>query len=234
MADKIASHMYISSDDRAALLGLPNIIRPFEPGSYLVREGDISESCNVLVSGFVIRHKISCEGLRQIVSVHIPGDMLDLQRIHLGIADHNVQTLTQCQVAKIPHAALRALASDRSNVGNALFASALVEASIYREWMLNIGRRDARSRIAHLLCEFAIRLDRHDLAPGQAYDLPMTQEQIGDAVGLTAVHVNRTLKSLVEDGFITLNKRGLSFPDWSRLKELADFNSRYLHLKQME
>lgn len=232
MAHKLASHANISIDEHASLLSLPHILRSFEPGSYLVREGDVSDHCSVLVSGFAMRHKISREGLRQIVSIHIPGELLDLQRIHLGTADHNVQTLTLCQVAKIPHFAIQALALDRLNVGNALFASTLVEASIYREWMLNIGRRNARTRIAHLLCEFAIRLDRHDLAPGQAYELPMTREQIGDAVGLTAVHVSRTLKSLTDDGLINQNKRGLSFPDWSKLKEEAGFNARYLHLPE--
>jgi CRP-like cAMP-binding protein len=108
----------------------------------------------------------------------------------------------------------------------------MVEASIYREWLLNNGRRDARARIAHLLCELVVRSDALGINLGGNYNLPMTQEQIGDAVGLTAVHVNRTLKSLSNDGLITLTGRGISFPDWDRLKDEAGFNSRYLHMSQ--
>jgi len=142
-----------------------------------------------------------------------------------------VQTLTHADVATIPRTALRELARSRSAIGNAIFVSTLVEGSISREWTLNIGRRDARSRLAHFLCEFAIRLDVVGLTPGQGYELPMSQEQLGDALGLTAVHVNRTIKSLEADGLITRNRRRISFPRWDALRELADFSSRYLHLE---
>jgi CRP-like cAMP-binding protein len=97
--------------------------------------------------------------------------------------------------------------------------------------VLNIGRRDARSRLAHLLCEFAVRLEALGLAPDRGYELPMTQEQLADATGLTSVHVNRVLKSLESEGLITRNRRNISFPDWQRLREVGDFNSRYLHLE---
>jgi CRP-like cAMP-binding protein len=107
----------------------------------------------------------------------------------------------------------------------------LVEASIFREWVLNVGRRDSRARIAHLLCELAVRLNEEGLAKDYGYDLPMTQEQIADAVGLTPVHVNRTLKALEEDGLVIRTKRNISFPEWQRLRSVGDFNQRYLHLE---
>lgn len=234
MVDKLATQARLSDDDRAALLDLPHVLRSFDSGSALVREGDVPGGCGVLVAGFAYRHKISSEGRRQIVSIHIPGDILDLQHLYLDVADHNVQTLTECKIATIQCDALRALAHDRPSINHAFFVNVLVESSIYREWLLNIGRRDARARTAHFLCEFATRLDTQGMYPGQPYELPMTQEQLGDALGLTAVHVNRVLKSLTSDGLIVRIRRGISFPSWSLLKQESDFNGRYLHLRGKE
>ena len=145
-----------------------------------------------------------------------------------------MQTLTRCEVVTISHEALHGLAAKRPSVANALFVATIVELSMAREWMLNIGRRNARTRIAHLLCEFAFRLDKHGLPPGQAYELPMTQEQLADALGLTAVHINRTLKGLVKDGVIVLSKRGVIIPDWEVLVAEAGFKSQYLHMKRLD
>ena len=232
MVRKLEIHTPLQQDDRDALLALPHTLKTYDPSAYLVREGDAPEQCAVLLSGFAFRQKLTGAGMRQIVSMHIPGDALDFQHLFLDVADHNVQTLTRADVATIPRKALRDLARSRSAVGNAIFVSTLVEGSISREWVLNIGRRDARSRLAHFLCEFAMRLDVLELSAGQPYELPMSQEQLGDALGLTAVHVNRTIKSLEADGLIGRNRRRISFPQWDALRELADFSSRYLHLAQ--
>lgn len=234
MLEQLTLHTTIPFEDRTAFLELPYASRTLETGSYLVREGGNPDLCGMLVSGLVCRHKTNREGLRQIVSILVPGDLFDLQQLYLETADHNVQTLTRSTFVTIPRTALRQLAADRLSVAHAIFTTVLVELSIAREWMLNIGRRDARTRIAHLLCELAIRLDRPGLPPGQAYELPMTQEQLGDALGLTAVHINRTLKGLVRDGLIGNSKRGISIPDWESLIRVADFNSRYLHLSDRD
>jgi CRP-like cAMP-binding protein len=116
-------------------------------------------------------------------------------------------------------------------VGHAILVKILVEASIFREWVLNVGRRDSMTRVAHLLCELGVRLDAEGLAENYGYDLPMTQEQLADAVGLTPVHINRTLKALEAEGLIVRSKRSVSFPDWKRLRLVGDFNQRYLHLE---
>jgi CRP-like cAMP-binding protein len=230
MVRKLATHAELGATDRAAILGLPFTLRTLEPASYLVREGDIPNVCAVLVSGYAYRQKLTGEGARQIVSLHIPGDALDLQHLFLDVADHNVQTLTRAEVAMISRTELRALAQARPVIGHAIAVNILVEASVFREWVLNIGRREAPARVAHLLCEFAIRLDVQGLANGEGYELPMTQEQLGDAVGLTAVHVNRTLRNLELRGLITRSRRHVSFPQWQSMRDFADFSSRYLHL----
>jgi CRP-like cAMP-binding protein len=107
----------------------------------------------------------------------------------------------------------------------------LVDGSVFREWIANVGRRDARTRLAHLLCEFALRLEAAGLGEHSKWELPMTQEQLADATGLTPVHVNRTLKTLDADGLIVRNKRAVSVSDWKRLAAAGDFQSGYLHMR---
>lgn len=223
----------MSDDDRAAVLSLPYKLRWLEPQSYTLREGDKPDRCAVLVSGYAFRHKLTGDGNRQILSLHIPGDALDFQNMFLSESDHNVQMLTRGQVAEVPRPALEEIVLNRPAVGRAVLIHTLVEASIFREWVVNVGRRDARSRIAHLLCEFAYRISTQGLGPKSVYELPITQEQLADATGLTAVHVNRVLKGLQADGLIDRNRRIVSFPDWLRLRDVADFNPRYLHAPEL-
>jgi CRP-like cAMP-binding protein len=130
----------------------------------------------------------------------------------------------------IPVENLREIAFRYPTVGMAMWYETLVEGSIFREWVLNLGRRDARTRIAHLLCEFGLRLQVAELGRQSVYELPITQEQLADAVALTPVHVNRTLKKLQEDGLISRTKRVISIVDWKELVKEGDFQPRYLHL----
>lgn len=227
---KLTTHVSLTEADRAVILDLPYERRPFPPSSYLVREGDMPKFCAVLINGFAYRQKLTSEGARQIVSIHIPGEPLDFQNLFLEIADHDVLTLTRADVAIVPRNAIRKLARERPGIAHAVLISTLVDASIFREWVLNVGRRDAVTSVAHLLCEFALRLDAQGLANDYGYILPMTQEQIGDCVGLTAVHVNRTLRLLEEAGLIERDGRKILFPRWRELQNVADFNERYLHL----
>ena len=219
---------------REAILALPYTIRRLEPNRYIVREGDRSDSCALLVSGFAYRHKIVGDGSRQVVGLQVPGDLLDLNNALLTVADHNVQALGEAAIALIPKNAILAVAAEHPEAGRALWLETLVEASIAREWVANVGRRDSHSRMAHLLCEFALRQEAAGLGERGRYDLPLTQEQLADALGLTSVHVNRTLKSLESDGLIERFKRSVTIADWDRLRAAGDFNPLYLHLKVEE
>ena len=219
-------------EDQQAILNLPYTLKTLEASTYTVREAEPAERCGVLVSGFAFRQKLTGEGARQILALHIAGDALDFQHLFLDVADHSVQMLTRGEVAFIPRAPLQELVRARPAIGHAVLVKIMVEASIFREWVLNVGRRDARARTVHLLCELAVRLDREGLADQYGYELPMTQEQLGDALGLTSVHVNRTLRSLEADGMLKRSKRSISFPDWNKMRAAGDFNQRYLHLEQ--
>ncbi len=229
---KLLLHVQLDEQDRNAILGLPHVLRRLEGGQYIVREGDKPTHCCLVVSGFVVRHKIVEGGGRQITNVHLSGDMADLQNSLLSVADHNVQALGPAEAAFIPKEALVEIAFQRPALGKALWLETLVEASIAREWIANVGRRDARSRVAHLLCEFAYRLNAVGLGEECNYQLPMTQEQLADTVGLTPVHVNRTLKALDAEGLTTRSQRSVKINDWQRMAKVADFRSTYLHLPQ--
>jgi CRP-like cAMP-binding protein len=220
--------------ERKALLGLPHSIRELASNQVVVWDGDRPQHTCLLVSGFAIRHKIAGNGGRQIMSIHMKGDLIDLQNSLLGSADHNVQMITAGTVALIPVQAVREIALKFSAIGMAMWYETLVEASIFREWILNIGRRDAFTAIAHLLCEFALRMEVAELGESANYELPFTQEQLADAVSLTSVHVNRTLMRLEQEGHIRRSKRKIQIDDWQTLAKVADFEPRYLHLRRVD
>jgi CRP-like cAMP-binding protein len=215
--------------DKDLLHALPFTIREAAAGQYLVREGAPTSECCVLVSGYACRHKVAADGGRQIVSFHLAGDVLDLQHLLLAVADHNVQTITDATIAWIPKVALKRAAAESVRIAEAMWRDTLIDASVFREWVLNVGRRDARSRIAHMLCEFAARRSASGLGSPEEFELPMTQEQIADATGLTAVHVNRMLRALEEDGAITRERRRIRIIDWPLMRRIAQFEPDYLH-----
>jgi CRP-like cAMP-binding protein len=214
---------------RQALLTLPHTTRKLAPAAHIVRDGDRPDHIALLLTGFAHRYKITGEGGRQIISIHMASEFVDLQNGLLTIADHSVQTLTETEVAFIPRRAVEDLMLGHPAISRALWIDTLIDASIFREWVVNVGRRDSRARVAHLLCEFSLRMEAAGLASNHHYELPMTQEQLADAVGLTSVHVNRVLKQLGEEGLISRDKRRIVIEDWPGLRATGDFNERYLH-----
>jgi len=230
MLHKLQHWRLLDSQDQEAVLALPYRLIKFRPQEYIVREGDKPQNCCLILAGFAFRHKVAGNGGRQVFSIHMKGDMADLQNSLLGTADHNLQALTHVETALIPVEAVEKIAFERPAVGMAMWYETLVEASIFREWTLNVGRRNARTRAAHMLCEFALRLELAGLGARDDYELPMTQEQLADALGLTSVHVNRTLMALREDGLIARQHRSVRIADWAGLAAVGDFDSAYLHL----
>lgn len=229
LADKLGRLTDLSPEDRAALLSLPVTTEIVRSGHYLVREGQTPSSCCLLVEGFACRNKLNADGGRQIVSFHMRGDILDLQHLLLDAADHNVQTISESTVAWIPMSQLKQLTFERPAIAKAFWRDTLIDASIFREWVLNVGRRDAKTRVAHMLCEFAARCTAAGLGSPERFELPMTQEEIADATGLTSVHVNRMLRILDEEKVIDRAGRVIRISDWNHMLHIADFDPAYLH-----
>ena len=229
MVRKLERLTALDDADRAALRALPFKSEKLRRSHHLVQEGNEITECCILVRGYAMRHKIDGNGGRQIVSFHVAGDLLDLQHLLFSRADHNIETITEAEVGWVPAGDLRQLAKDRPSIGEAFWRDTLIGGAIFREWVQNVGRREARPRIAHMLCEFATRCEAAGLGRREQTEMPMTQEQIGDATGLTAVHVNRTLKALRMEGLLRRHGRKIAVQDWDRLRSVADFDPAYLH-----
>lgn len=230
LVTKLTSLNPLTAQEIAAVEALPLRFQSMRARTAIVTEGQTISECCLLTEGFACRHKLSRDGGRQIVSFHMPGDILDIQHLLFDRADHNVQTITDARLAFVPVAAMRALGDAWPEIARALWRDCLVDASIFREWVLNVGRRSAKTRIAHMLCEFAARAEAAGIGSPAHFSLPMTQEDIADATGLTAVHVNRMLRELSEDGVIARDGRQIRIADWPRMQRIADFSPAYLHL----
>lgn len=230
MVKKLSLWTSLDRAEEQALLSLPHKVEEVLPNRYLAREGELVTHSCLLISGFAFRQKVLVDGSRSISAIHMQGDIVDLQNSLLGFADHSVQTLSRATVAFIPRHEIQRLAVAFPNVGMAMWYDTLVDGSIFREWIANIARRDAAARLAHLLCEFGIKLEAIGLGDRNSYELPMTQEQLADATGLTTVHVNRTLSQLESEGLIARTKRYVAVANWQRLEDVAGFTKEYLHL----
>lgn len=227
---KLETIVDLSAEEKEAVLGLPFTVKTVGEDQDLVRDGDRPNECCVLIEGFACRYKLLPDGKRQIMSFHIPGDIPDLQSLHLKVMDHSLGTLVRSKVAFIHHDVIRDLTRSYPRIAEALWRDTLIDAAVFREWMIGMGRRSAYTRIAHLLCELLVRLRAVGLANGHDIEMPITQAELGDSLGLSTVHVNRVLQELRGNGLITLRGRFLSVQDWPGLKEAGEFDPTYLHL----
>jgi CRP-like cAMP-binding protein len=228
---KLESITTLSEAEKQAVLGLPTTMRQFRADEEVVREGDRPWQCCLLVEGFLCRYKLLPDGARQIQSFHVPGDIPDLQSLHLGVMDHGLATIAASTVALIPHDAVRDLTHAHPPIADKLWRDTLVDAAIFREWIVNVGRRNAYQRIAHLLCEIFLKLRAVGLTDGESFGFPITQAEIADATGLSTVHVNRSIMQLRGDGLIRLERGHCTISNLGRLKEVAMFDPAYLYLQ---
>lgn len=228
---KLESVFSLSDDERRALENLPMQVTLLKADQDIVREGDRPSRSCVILSGIACTYKVTGDGKRQIVSFNLPGDLPDLQSLHLKVLDNSTGTISPYRVGFIPHGALRDICERYPRITAAFWRETLIDAAIFREWVMNVGRREAYSRMAHVLCELLVRLRAVGLAEDHACYLPITQSELADALGITAVHANRVLKELRTDGLIELQGSRLNIPDWEKLQQAGDFDPAYLHLE---
>ncbi|AMJ62768.1 Crp/Fnr family transcriptional regulator [Bosea sp. PAMC 26642] len=229
---KMESISDLSAQDKESLLALPVTIRHYDGNTDIISEGNRTRHCCLVLDGLLCRYKTVENGNRQILSLHVPGDIPDLHSLHIEVMDHSLGTLSPSRVGFIPHEAVLQLTRSSYRIAEAFWREALIDAAVFREWMVGIGRRPAQSRLAHLLCEFATKTRVVGLSDGLVFELPMTQTEIGDALGLSTVHTNKTLKALRKSGLIEIRARRMKVLDWNSLCELGEFDPTYLHLRK--
>jgi CRP-like cAMP-binding protein len=231
LLSKVEQSLALSIEERQSLADLPLQVKTLRADQDVAREGDRPSRCFMLAEGFASSCKASRTGRRQIIGVHVPGDIPDLQGLHLEIMDNSVVTVTPCLVGFIYHDDLRSLCDRHPRLAAAFWRMTLTDAALYREWMVSLGQRSAHARLAHLLCELFTRLEVVGLARDRAYHLPLTQVDLGDMLGLSTVHVNRVMRELRAAGMIALEKRRLTVLDWPGLARAGEFDPAYLHME---
>jgi CRP-like cAMP-binding protein len=227
---RLRQHSYLTEEEAEAILGLP-----FHPchvaanQDFVQHQERVTHSCFVL-EGMVGTFGENKRGDRQITSFFVTGDMVDLHTVVVPEAPAAVQALVTSTILKVPHSALRELAGQHPGVAEAFWRQCVVDAAILSEWVVNVGRRDARSRMAHLFCELACRSGRQAEDDQFEFNFPISQSQLADMVGLTPVHVNRTLKGLREDRIVGVVNRLVRISNWDRLAQIGEFDPAYLRL----
>ncbi|WP_294395552.1 Crp/Fnr family transcriptional regulator [uncultured Sphingomonas sp.] len=220
----------LSTHELDLLNRLPVTLRRLRPRQHWMHVGDQTQKCAYLLAGVISESRITAAGTRQIVGLRLAREFVGLSGIFLDEADRDTQALTDCVMVEVGVAALRHLL-DHGAIRNALIGDALVGESIAQEWMINIGRRSARVRVAHLLCELVVRMELADIEAARSYVVPLKQHQIADATGLHRVAVNRALRELAAENILSITGGRVTIRDMRQLEEVADFSARYLHLR---
>ena len=224
----------LTAGDRAKLIELAGACRPVEARVTLVREGDAPRHVLVVLDGVACRCKLLADGSRQILAYLLPGDICSGGLGILREMDHSVATISLCSIVEMPREVMDNLAERHPRIIRALAWAALADESTLREWLVGMGRRNAVDQMAHLFCELLVRLRVIGRTSGDSYDLPLTQEELADTLGLSAVHVNRSLQVLREARLIRLKGGRLTILDIEGLKARAGFNPGYLHLRPVQ
>jgi CRP-like cAMP-binding protein len=220
----------VTDEDIKAIEALPISVREYPAERAVVSDGQKATECCLIIKGFCTRSKTTAEGRRQILSIHIPGEIPDLMSLHLHVMDHDLSTLTPCTLGFINHETLRLLHRRQPNLADMFWRDTLIDAAMFREWIVNVGQRPAPARLAHVTVELRERLKVIGRIEGNSFEMPLTQEQIGEALGITAVHANRVIKQLRQDGIVAFHRGRVEVIDEDKLLELAGFDGRYLHL----
>ncbi len=228
---KLEKYDRLSDDEKRALDNAIARIRVVEADEDILREGDRPAESSLLLDGFAARYKIVSNGRRQISAIHVAGDFIDLHSFLLKTMDHGVLALTNCRIALVPHATLEKITDEYPHLTRLLWLSTLIDGAIHREWLTAMGRLSATAHMAHLICELYLRLKTIGRAEGDTIQLPVTQAELGDTLGLSTVHVNRVLQELRKEGLIRFQGDALTILDWVQLKKVGEFTSTYLSLQ---
>lgn len=229
---KLENLTHLSEEERARCDEICVNVRRVPRKRDIIAEGTAPTHVHLVLDGWAARYKVLPDGSRQITAFLIPGDFCDLHVTVLSAMDHGIVALTDCEVAFIPDEAIEAVTKTTPSLTRALWWTTLVDEAVLREWIVNNGRRDSYTAVAHILCEMHLRMKMVGLADGDQIVMPLTQEELGDATGMTPVHMNRTLQRLREEGLIRLEQRMLTVPNVEALRKAGGFDASYLHIRR--
>lgn len=229
---KLRARDDISADEEQAIRGLVSQVIEIPEDRTFIRHGEELHQSTLLLDGWMARAKDLPSGQRQIAELHVAGDFADLHGFTLKHLDHDLISISRCRLALVPHDRLVELTGRFPHLTRTYWFTTNLDAAIHREWTLSLGRRSALSRMAHLFCELNIRLALTGRAANDSYDFPLTQVELGECLGLTAVHVNRTLQELRRMGLVELQNRRVSILDIKGLKGIAEFDPAYLYVEK--
>jgi CRP-like cAMP-binding protein len=221
----------LSAIDRQRIADLPLKLVNYPDDCEVVSYGHALSRCTLVLDGFLYSHKIVAGSRRQITSFFIPGDFVDLPTLYLPKVDHSVSTLGPAVLAFVPHAALKEILDKSPALVQAFWRETLMQAAIFQEWVVNLGRRHAFARLAHIVCELTVRLQATGLARDLSFAMPWTQMDVADACGISSVHANRVIQELRHLGLLEWDSKRVKIHDWDALARLADFNDDYLQYR---
>ncbi|NYD89927.1 Crp/Fnr family transcriptional regulator [Sphingomonas melonis] len=219
----------MTPEERRVLEDSATSVKHYPARHHLVRRGEPVDTSMMLIEGYVTRYMDDREGYRQLVSVHIPGDFVDLHGFPTGRLDHDVGTLGPVKMALFDHQTLVGITERHPSLTRFLWFATLIDAAMHREWIFRLGRLGAEGRLAHFFCELYARLEMVGLARDGQFDLPLTQPDLAEACGLTGVHVNRTLRTLRERNLLTFKSGRVEILNHAGLCAAAEFASDYLY-----
>lgn len=227
---KLRARHALSPDEEQALRDAKWTPRRYERHQTIIRAGDELDHSLMLMSGFSLRAKMAADGQRQIVEINVAGDFVDLHGFILKRLDHEIVAAGRCDIAAIPHSELLRITERFDRLSRMLWFQTLVDASIHREWMLALGKKRSRSRIAQLFCEMHVRLKMVGLTGNGGYSLPFNQLELADITGMTSVHLNRCLRELREAGLVAYRGGQVELLDFAGLARAAQFDDNYLYI----
>jgi CRP-like cAMP-binding protein len=222
----------LTAAERDLLRALPARERVIDADADIVSEGDRPSVCCLLLDGLAARYIITPQGSRQITSINVPGDFVDLHSFPLKTMDHGVVALSECRVAEVPHSTIKDISETQPHLTRLFWTTTLIDASTHRRWLAMMGRSDALTQLAHLLCELYCRFEIVGAVEDFSFDLPITQEELGDALGISTVHVNRMVRELRDRGLIEWRGSLVRITDWTGLAASGAFDPFYLYLQQ--
>lgn len=232
LVEKLERRDRLSEDEVAALENLMGAPRLVAAQTDIISEHARPDHSTLLLSGFSARYSTLGDGARQITALHIAGDFVDLHSLLMKQMDHGVLALTECTVVQAPHDALRRITEGYPHLTRVLWLDTIIDAAVHRQWLVAMGRRSGRGYLAHLVCELYLRLSAVKMTDGPTFALPLTQAVLGDALGLSTVHVNRLIAELRGEEVLSWSNGRVEIHDWDRLVAIAEFDPTYLRLER--